>query len=159
MNRTTWTIRDLAFCGLFAALIAVGAFIKITIPVQPVPMHFTLQFFFFVFSGIILPKILPMAMDIPSFDISSWLPFGASTTYTTAGNLTVYAQWRTATANEQKIYLYNNGYCEALGFAKTSDWYGFKKGVVGAIDFTIGTPSTSPSHTMQFKGMTVKNLT
>lgn len=85
--------------------------------------------------------------------------FGASTTYTIAGNLTLYAQWRAATANEQKIYLYNNGYCEALGFAKTSDWYGFKKGVVGAKDFTIGTPASSKSKTMQFKGMIVKNLT
>lgn len=85
--------------------------------------------------------------------------FGASTTYTTAGDLTVYAQWRNATAEEQKIYLYNNGHCEALGFAKTSDWYGFKKGVVGAKDFTIGSPATTRSHTMQFKGMIVKNLT
>lgn len=84
---------------------------------------------------------------------------GLSTTYTTAGDLTVYAQWRAATAEEQKIYLYNNGYCEAINFAKTSDWYGFKKGVVGAKDFTIGSPATSPSHTMQFKGMIVKNLT
>ncbi|MBQ2402259.1 MAG: biotin transporter BioY [Lachnospiraceae bacterium] len=54
MNRTKWTIRDLAFCGLFAALIAVGAFIKITIPVQPVPMHFTLQFFFVLLAGLLL---------------------------------------------------------------------------------------------------------
>lgn len=54
MNRIKWTIRDLAFCGLFAALIAVGAFIKITIPVQPVPMHFTLQFFFVLLAGLLL---------------------------------------------------------------------------------------------------------
>lgn len=54
MNRTKWTIRDLAFCGLFAALIAVGAFIKITIPVQPVPMHFTLQFFFVLLAALLL---------------------------------------------------------------------------------------------------------
>lgn len=54
MNRIKWTIRDLAFCGLFAALIAVGAFIKITIPVQPVPMHFTLQFFFVLLVGLLL---------------------------------------------------------------------------------------------------------
>ena len=41
-----WDIKDLTLGGLFTALIAVGAFLKITIPVQPVPMHFTLQFFF-----------------------------------------------------------------------------------------------------------------
>lgn len=39
-----WNIRDLTLGGLFTALIGVGAFLKITIPVQPVPMHFTLQF-------------------------------------------------------------------------------------------------------------------
>ena len=54
MNHIKWTIRDLTFCGLFAALIAVGAFIKITIPVQPVPMHFTLQFFFVLLAGLLL---------------------------------------------------------------------------------------------------------
>ena len=85
--------------------------------------------------------------------------FGASTKYTTVGDYTVYAQWRAATADEQKIYLYNDGKCEALGFAVTSDWYGFKKGVVGAKEFTIGAPATNPSKTMQFKGMIIKNLT
>lgn len=84
---------------------------------------------------------------------------GKTGTWTTTSNLTVYAKWRAATKEEQKIYLYNNGYCEAINFAKTSDWYGFKKGVVGAKDFTIGSPATSKSKTMQFKGMIVKNLT
>lgn len=54
MKRTRWTIHDLAFCGLFSALIAVGAFMKITIPVQPVPMHFTLQFFFVLLAALLL---------------------------------------------------------------------------------------------------------
>ncbi len=39
--------------GLFTALIAVGAFLKITIPVQPVPMHFTLQFFFVLLAALL----------------------------------------------------------------------------------------------------------
>lgn len=46
--------RDLAFCGLFAALIAAGAFIKITIPVHPFPMHFTMQWFFVLLAGFLL---------------------------------------------------------------------------------------------------------
>lgn len=46
--------RDMALCGLFAALIAAGAFIKISIPVQPVPMHFTLQWFFVLLAGFLL---------------------------------------------------------------------------------------------------------
>ena len=45
--------RDLAVGGLFTALIAVGAFIQITIPVQPVPMHVTMQFFFVILSGLL----------------------------------------------------------------------------------------------------------
>lgn len=45
---------DLAVCGLFSALIAVGAFLKITIPVQPVSMHFTMQFFFVLLSALLL---------------------------------------------------------------------------------------------------------
>lgn len=48
------TIRDMAVCGLFTALIATGAFIQINIPVQPFPMHFTLQFFFVLLAGFIL---------------------------------------------------------------------------------------------------------
>ena len=43
-----WNIRDLT------ALIGVGAFLKITIPVQPVPMHFTLQFFFVLLAALLL---------------------------------------------------------------------------------------------------------
>lgn len=41
-------------CGLFTALVAIGAFIQITIPVQPVPMHFTLQFYFALLAGFLL---------------------------------------------------------------------------------------------------------
>lgn len=50
--------RELAVSGLFAALIAAGAFIKITIPVQPFPMHFTLQWYFVLLAGFLLgPKL------------------------------------------------------------------------------------------------------
>ena len=48
------TVKDMAFCGLFAALIGVGAFLKISIPVEPFPMHFTLQFFFVLLAGFVL---------------------------------------------------------------------------------------------------------
>ncbi len=40
--------------GLFAALIAVGAFIKIVIPVGPDTMNFTLQWFFVLLAGLLL---------------------------------------------------------------------------------------------------------
>jgi len=40
------TTREMAQIGLFTALIAAGAYIKINIPVQPFPMHFTMQFLF-----------------------------------------------------------------------------------------------------------------
>lgn len=47
---------DLTLCGFFAALIAVGAFIKITIPVEPYAMHFTMQWFFVLMAGLLLGK-------------------------------------------------------------------------------------------------------
>lgn len=46
--------KELAVCGLFSALIAVGAFIKIVIPVGMDTMNFTLQWFFVVLAGILL---------------------------------------------------------------------------------------------------------
>lgn len=48
------SVREMAYCGLFTALIATGAFIKINIPVQPFPMHFTLQFFFVLLAGFLM---------------------------------------------------------------------------------------------------------
>ena len=46
--------QEMAFTGLFAALIAAGAYMRIDIPVQPFPMHFTLQFFFVLLAGYVL---------------------------------------------------------------------------------------------------------
>ena len=54
MKENRRSVKDLAYGGLFTALIAAGAFLKITIPVQPVPMHFTLQFFFVLLAGLLL---------------------------------------------------------------------------------------------------------
>lgn len=50
-NRSAY---ELALCGLFTALIVVGAYIKFSIPIEPFPMHFTLQFFFVLLSGFLL---------------------------------------------------------------------------------------------------------
>lgn len=46
--------REMAQIGLFTALIAAGAYIKVNIPVQPFPMHFTMQFLFVLLAGFIL---------------------------------------------------------------------------------------------------------
>lgn len=43
-------VYDMAYCAIFAILIAIGAFIKIPVPVCP----FTLQFFFTTMAGVIL---------------------------------------------------------------------------------------------------------
>ncbi len=48
------TTREMAQIGLFTALIAAGAYIKINIPVQPFPMHFTMQFLFVLLAGFLL---------------------------------------------------------------------------------------------------------
>lgn len=45
---------DIVYCGLFAALIAIGAFIKIMIPVGAFEVTFSLQFFFALLAGILL---------------------------------------------------------------------------------------------------------
>ncbi len=51
------SVRETTYCSLFASLIAVGAFIRIDLPVQPFPMHFTLQIFFSLLAGLLLgPK-------------------------------------------------------------------------------------------------------
>ena len=50
------TAKDMALCGLFAALTGVGAFIKISIPIQPFPMHFTMQLFFVLLAGFVLGR-------------------------------------------------------------------------------------------------------
>ncbi len=54
--RSRMSAKDLTLCGFFAALISVGAFLKIEIPIQPYPMHFTLQWFFVLIAGLLLGK-------------------------------------------------------------------------------------------------------
>ena len=46
--------RDIVLCGLFAALIAVGAFIRITLPTEPYPFTFSLQWLFVLLAGFLL---------------------------------------------------------------------------------------------------------
>lgn len=57
-EKTVLSAQELAVGGLFTALIGAGAFIKITIPAQPVPMHVTLQWFFVLLAGLLLNKRL-----------------------------------------------------------------------------------------------------
>lgn len=45
---------DLVRCGLFAALLAVGAFLKIVLPIGPFLVTFSLQFFFALLAGFLL---------------------------------------------------------------------------------------------------------
>ena len=46
--------KDVAVCGLFSALIAVGAFIKVVIPAGADTMNFTLQWFFVLLAAFLL---------------------------------------------------------------------------------------------------------
>ena len=48
------TVKEITLCGMFAALIAVGAFLKIDIPLPLYTMHFTLQWFFVLMAGFLL---------------------------------------------------------------------------------------------------------
>ena len=53
-QKRSLSTRDVVLCGLFAALIAVGAFIKITLPTQPYPFTFSLQWLFVLLAGFLL---------------------------------------------------------------------------------------------------------
>lgn len=56
--------KQLALCGLFAALTAAGAFIRITLPLQPFPMHITMQWFFVLLAGLLLgPHLACMSIS------------------------------------------------------------------------------------------------
>ena len=48
------TTKDITFTALFAALIVVGAFIKLDIPLPLYTMHFTLQWLFVLIAGFLL---------------------------------------------------------------------------------------------------------
>lgn len=57
-------VKSLVYCGLFTALIAIGAFIKIPVPVVP----FTLQYLFTMMAGLLLgPKLGAMAVAFYMF--------------------------------------------------------------------------------------------
>lgn len=57
--------KELTTCALFAALIAVGAFIKIDIPLPMYTMHFTLQWFFVLMAGFLLgAKLASLSMIV-----------------------------------------------------------------------------------------------
>lgn len=70
MRQKTQSIERIVLCGMFTALIATGAFIKISIPVQPIPMHFTLQFFFVLLSAFV------MGGKLGSASVLSYLAIG-----------------------------------------------------------------------------------
>ena len=46
--------KEITICAMFASLIAIGAFIKIDIPLPMYTMHFTLQWFFVLMAGFLL---------------------------------------------------------------------------------------------------------
>lgn len=52
------TTKELTLTALFAALIVVGAFLKVDIPLPLYTMHFTLQWFFVLLAGFLLGKKL-----------------------------------------------------------------------------------------------------
>ena len=57
-NSSNLSTMDIVCCGLFAAMIAIGAFIKIMIPVGAFEVTFSLQFFFALLAGILLGERL-----------------------------------------------------------------------------------------------------
>lgn len=58
LHRQTFRTSEVTVCGLSAALICVGAFLRITLPVEPYPMHFSLQWFFVLMTAILFGRRL-----------------------------------------------------------------------------------------------------
>ena len=54
MTYTNTKTKNIVYAGMFTALMAVGAFIKIMIPVGPFMVTFSLQFFFALLAGLLL---------------------------------------------------------------------------------------------------------
>lgn len=54
MTDTRMQTKEIVYAGMFTALTAVGAFIKIMIPVGPFMVTFSLQFFFALLAGLLL---------------------------------------------------------------------------------------------------------
>ena len=54
VSRSREHAKDVALCGVFAALVAVGAFIKVVIPTGADTMNFTLQWLFVMLAAYLL---------------------------------------------------------------------------------------------------------
>lgn len=54
MEAMKLTTKEITVCGMFSALIAVGAFLRIDIPMPLYTMHFTMQWFFVLMAGMLL---------------------------------------------------------------------------------------------------------
>lgn len=89
------TTREMAQIGLFTALIAAGAYIKINIPVQPFPMHFTMQFLFVLLAGFLLGARRGCNL---CGDLSGGRPFRYSG---------VCGRWRSCLSDPSNIRIFN----------------------------------------------------
>ena len=58
MKKNRISTHELVYCAMFVALMAVGAFIKIMLPIGPFAVTFSLQFFFALLAGFILGRSL-----------------------------------------------------------------------------------------------------
>ncbi len=54
MKNQVFSARSVTLCGMFSALIAIGAFLKIDIPLPAYTMHFTLQWLFVLMAAFLL---------------------------------------------------------------------------------------------------------
>ncbi|MBR1629665.1 MAG: biotin transporter BioY [Lachnospiraceae bacterium] len=69
-TKDRFTTQDIVYGGMFVALMAVGAFIKIMIPLGPWEVTFSLQFFFALMAGFLLGARLGF------FSVLTYLIFG-----------------------------------------------------------------------------------
>ena len=90
VSRSREHSKDVALCGLFAALVAVGAFIKVVIPTGADTMNFTLQWVFVMLVAFLLGFLLAAwVMGKVCECLNSW-KMGALMTAATAGYVVYY---------------------------------------------------------------------
>ncbi len=98
VSRSREHSKDVALCGLFAALVAVGAFIKVVIPTGADTMNFTLQWFFVMLAAFLLRPTFGFLLG---FLLAAWVmgkvceclnswKMGALMTAATAGYVVYY---------------------------------------------------------------------
>lgn len=116
--------KDVTLCGMFSALIAIGAFLKIDIPLPIYTMHFTLQWLFVLIAALLLGSTRGF------FSVAAYLVMGLV-------GLPIFA------AGGGPSYVFRAGFGFLLGFAVAAYVMGKLTEKSGAYDLKHLIPITA----------------